>query len=175
VQPTQIRRGAPSDAAALAEFAARTFADAFAADNRPEDMEAHLAKAYGVPQQTQELANPNVISLLALRDGSLIAYAQVRRNMPPACVTQPQAIELQRFYVDRSAHGSGIAATLMSAVREAALELGGRYLWLGVWERNRRAIAFYSKVGFTDVGSHEFYVGSDRQTDRVLVADVQWT
>ncbi len=175
MRPTQIRRGIPSDAAALAEFAARTFADAFAADNRPEDMEAHLAKAYGVPQQVQELADPNILSLLAFQDESLIAYAQVRRNVPPACVTQAQAVELQRFYVDRSAHGSGIAATLMSAVREAALDLGGRCLWLGVWERNRRAIAFYSKVGFTDVGSHDFYVGSDRQTDRVLVADVRWT
>ena len=175
MHPTQLRRGVPSDAAALAEFAARTFADTFAADNRPEDMEAHLAKAYGVPQQAQELADPNVISLLAFHEGSLIAYAQVRRNVPPACVTQAQPVELHRFYVDRSAHGSGIATTLMSAVHQAAPDLGGRYLWLGVWERNRRAIAFYSKEGFIDVGSHDFYVGPDRQTDRVLVAAVRLT
>ena len=172
---TQLRRGVPSDAAALAEFAARTFADTFASDNRPEDMAAHLAKAYGVPQQAQELADTNVISLLAFHDRSLIAYAQVRRNVPPACVTQAQPVELQRFYVDRSAQGSGIATTLMSAVRQAALDLGGRYLWLGVWERNRRAIAFYSKEGFIDIGSHDFYVAHDRQTDRVLVAAVRLT
>ena len=82
-------------------------------------------------------------------------------------------MEVHRFYVDRPAHGSGIARMLMSEVRRAALELGGRHVWLGVWERNARAIAFYKKTGFIDVGSHDFYVGSDRQTDRVLVARVR--
>ena len=60
----------------------------------------------------------------------------------------------------------------MSAVHEAAVELGGQHVWLGVWERNPRAIAFYSKMGFTQVGSHAFYVGPDCQTDRVFVAPV---
>jgi len=44
----QIRRARPSDAAALAEFAARTFADAFGAANRPDDLAAHLASSYGL-------------------------------------------------------------------------------------------------------------------------------
>ena len=60
----------------------------------------------------------------------------------------------------------------MSEVHEAAKELGGRNLWLGVWERNARAIAFYSKMGFTKVGNHSFYVGSDR-TDDVMVVELR--
>ena len=99
----------------------------------------------------------------------------LRRQIPPPCVTHERTIELHRFYVDRSAHGTGVAQALMSAVREAAREFGGRHIWLGVWERNPRAIAFYTKVGFVDVGSTVFYVGPDRQTDRVLVAVVSPT
>jgi len=165
-----IRRGVVSDAPALAAFAVRTFAEAFGADNRPEDLQAHLAKSYGVPQQTRELANPDVITLLAHQGETLIAYAQVRRHVPPPCVTHERTIELQRFYVNRPAHGTGVAQVLMAAAREAARELGGEHLWLSVWERNPRAITFYTKVGFVDVGSTDFYVGQDRQTDRVLVA-----
>jgi ribosomal protein S18 acetylase RimI-like enzyme len=168
-----IRRGVASDAALLAEFAARTFSDTFAAENRPEDLQSHLAASYGVAQQTKELVDPNVITLLAVSNGELVAFAQICRNHPPACVTQEQAVEVHRFYVDRPAHGSGIARMLMSEVRRVALELGARHVWLGVWERNARAIAFYKKTGFIDVGSHDFYVGSDRQTDRVLVARVR--
>ena len=41
-------------------------------------------------------------------------------------------------------------------------------LWLGVWERNPRAQAFYRKSGFADVGSQVFLVGTDAQTDRVM-------
>ena len=85
-------------------------------------------------------------------------------------MTQARPIELQRFYVDRPAHGTGVAQALMGAARQAAREFGGEHLWLGVWERNPRAIAFYTKAGFRDVGSTVFQVGPDRQTDRVLVA-----
>lgn len=173
MQPLHIRRGVLTDATALAEFAARTFADTFAASNRPEDLQTHLDSSYGVTQQSAELADPSVITLLAYRAGVLIAYAQVRRHPAPSCVTQDQPIELHRFYVDRSVHGRGVAAELISAVHGAAQELGGSHLWLGVWERNARAIAFYSKVGFRPVGSHDFYVGADRQTDHVLVAPVR--
>jgi ribosomal protein S18 acetylase RimI-like enzyme len=61
----------------------------------------------------------------------------------------------------------------MAAVLRAAVELGGVTLWLGVWERNPRAIAFYQKCGFRDVGSHDFWFGNDRQTDRVMVTALE--
>jgi ribosomal protein S18 acetylase RimI-like enzyme len=61
---------------------------------------------------------------------------------------------------------------LMAEAHRAARELGGRHIWLGVWEHNPRGIAFYRKTGFVEVGTHDFYVGSDRQTDRVLVVPV---
>lgn len=165
-----IRRGIASDAKALARFAARVFVETFAADNRPEDIQAHIASSYGVPQQTMELTDPEVATLLAHHRGSLVAYAQVRPGSPPPCVTHGQPIELHRFYVDRPAHGSGVAGVLMAAAFEAAHAFGGQHLWLSVWEQNPRALAFYQKEGFSDVGSTYFYVGPDRQTDRVLVA-----
>ncbi len=170
MEALDIRRGIAADAPALAEFAARTFAETFGPDNRPEDMQAHLESAYGIPQQTKELSDPNVITLLAYQARTLVAYAQVRRSTPPPCITLAQPTELQRFYVDRPAYGSGVAQALMAAAKQAAQELGGQHLWLGVWELNPRAIAFYQKMGFVDVGSHHFYLGADRQNDRVLVA-----
>jgi GNAT superfamily N-acetyltransferase len=165
-----IRRGEVRDAAALAAFAARTFQETFAADNHPDDLRAHLTATYGVPQQSAELSDPDVITLLAETGGELVAYAQIRRKQPPPSVTHAAPVELHRFYVDHRAHGTGLAATLIEAARSAAIELGGRHLWLGVWERNPRAIAFYRKSGFIDVGSTFYMVGTDRQTDRVMVA-----
>ena len=165
-----IRAGRASDAAAFAAFAARTFAETFGADNRPDDMQAHLSNAFGLRQQTHELLNPNMITLLAHQGEVLMAFAQVQRKDPPPCVAAPRPIELHRFYVDRPAHGKGIAQQLMSAVHDAARSFDGTHLWLGVWERNSRAIAFYKKAGFTDCGSTVFHVGVDPQTDRVMIA-----
>jgi GNAT superfamily N-acetyltransferase len=168
----RIRPGTIHDAAALADLAARTFADTFERDNAAADMQAHLADAYGIAQQTAELTSPAVVTLLAEADDGLVAYAQLRRSAPPPCVQPADAIELHRFYVDRPAHGTGIAQCLMDAVRDAARAAGADHLWLGVWERNARALRFYAKCGFVDVGSHDFLLGTDRQTDRVMVAPV---
>jgi glutathione peroxidase len=167
-----IRRAVPADAPALAEFAARTFEETFGEGNDPAHMAEHLARSYGVPQQTRELSDPGCHTLLLESGDALAGYAQVRRHPAPPCVTGDAPVELARFYLDRPFHGSGLARPLMAAVASAAAQLGGRTVWLGVWERNPRAIAFYTKCGFRDAGSTEFFVGPDRQTDRVLVTAV---
>jgi len=164
-----IRGGLPADAAALAAFAARSFADTFGAANDPAHLQAFLDATYGAEQQSRELADADTATLLATLDGELVAYAQVHRGEAPACVGAADAVELQRFYVDRAAHGSGVAQRLMQSVCAAARGFGARRLWLGVWERNPRAIAFYAKCGYVDVGSKTFDVGGDRQTDRVML------
>jgi ribosomal protein S18 acetylase RimI-like enzyme len=168
-QAIQIREGLESDAPALAAFAARTFEEAFGADNRPADMQEHLSRAFGIAQQTRELLDPNMVTLLTHQGDVLVAFAQVQRKQPPSCVMAVQPIELHRFYVDRPAHGRGIAQQLMNAVHNVARSFGGEHLWLGVWERNPRAIAFYKKSGFADCGSTVFYVGEDPQFDSLFI------
>jgi ribosomal protein S18 acetylase RimI-like enzyme len=163
-----IRTAAPADAAVLADLARTTFYDAFAASNDAADMALHLARAYGVPQQTAEIEDPRITTLLVEQDGAAVAYAQIRTGHVPACVSGPAPIELWRFYVDREWHGRGIAPALMERVRGAARARGAETLWLGVWERNDRARAFYAKCGFADVGEHIFLFGTDPQTDRVM-------
>ncbi len=92
-----IRRAAVSDAAALAEFAARTFTETFAADNRPEDLDSHLRYSYGVAQQTAEIEDRDVTPLLAFHGKSLIGFAQVRRKAAASCVISARPVELHRF------------------------------------------------------------------------------
>ena len=164
-----IRRGVAADAAALAELAARTFRETFADGSAPEDMALHLAAAYGTPQQWRELADPDITTLLVEFDGHLTGYAQVRSGVTPECVKGESPVEVWRFYIAQPWHGRGLAQALMHKVDLEAWRRGARTLWLGVWERNARAIAFYQKSGFVEVGSHVFMVGTDAQIDRILV------
>lgn len=170
-----IRAGVATDATALAALAARTFRETFAADNRPEDMALHIAHAYGTSQQLSELVDPDIGTLLVEVDGQLAGYAQVRSGVAPACVKGEAPLELWRFYIAQPWHGQGVAQALMRRVESEAYRRGGRTLWLGVWERNERAKAFYHRNGFMDVGSHVFIVGTDAQTDRILVRPLPTT
>jgi len=165
-----IRRATPADATPLAHFGARTFFETFAADNTPEDMEKHLAAAWNPELQRAEIADSALDTLLALDGGGALAgFAQLRADHAPAGIPTQRAVELNRFYVDKPWQGRGLARALMAAVVNAARARGARELWLGVWERNERAQAFYRKCGFEKVGTQIFVVGTDPQTDNVML------
>lgn len=167
-----IRRGTVADAAALTEFGRRTFSDTFAADNDPADMATYLADAFAPDKQAAELAMPACTCLLAECDGVLAGMAYVIDGSVNDVVRGHHLVELQRFYVDTPWHGRGVAHALMDAVVHTSQELGGDVLWLGVWERNARAIAFYRKQGFERVGAKTFRLGADVQTDDVMARAV---
>ena len=164
-----IRTATAADAAVVADLARRTFYDTFAATNDATDMALYLSSAYGVDQQTRELNDRDITTLLVEVAGQAVGYAQVRGDHVPDCVTGPSPVELWRFYIDRGWHGRGIAQALMEQVRATARARGAKTLWLGVWEHNHRARAFYAKCGFTGAGEHIFLFGTDPQTDLVLV------
>lgn len=170
-----IRRATPADASALAAFAEAAFADTFAADNTPEDMATYLAEAFGEEKQREELTDRSRIVLLAERDGELAGYAMLNDATVPAVATSARlenAVEIARLYSGRRWIGTGVGATLMQYSLDVAASRGREWIWLGVWERNARAIGFYSRWGFSDVGSQSFQLGSDRQTDRIMARRV---
>jgi GNAT superfamily N-acetyltransferase len=163
-----VRLATPADAARLASFAATAFTDTFAADNRPEDMTAYLAESFGEPVQRAELEDPEVTVLLAEKDRELVGYAMLRDGDVPACIERSSTIEIARLYAGKRWIGAGIGARLMQCCLDEARTRAKATIWLGVWERNARAIAFYRRWGFADVGSQSFTLGGDLQTDRVM-------
>ena len=169
---TTVRRGTAADAVMLAELAARTFSDTSASDNRAEDMAAYLPAHFAPGIQRAELADAANTYLIAERTGDSVGYALVRAGPAPASVGSEPAVEVVRIYVDRPWFGRGVAPVLMDACIVEARRRGARTLWLGVWERNPRAIAFYRKCGFRDVGSQTFQLGDDVQSDRVMARDI---
>jgi diamine N-acetyltransferase len=163
-----VRPARPADAAWLAALAERTFRETYTAHNTPENMERYVAGHFGTPTQAAELRDPAMTTIVVEADGRPAGYAQLLRRAPPPVVTGPAPLEVLRFYVDRPWHGQGVAQALMAATVETARAAGSRTLWLGVWERNERAIAFYHKSGFAEVGTQTFVLGTDHQRDFVF-------
>ena len=153
---------------AQAELAARTFHDTFASENRPEDMKSYMDEAFSVERQAEELRDPLATVFLAFVDGEPAGYARLYAGESPEGAGDGPSIELARLYADRRWHGRGVGAALLEACFDAARRGGFVSMWLGVWERNWRAIAFYRKMGFEECGSKVFQLGSDPQTDLVM-------
>ena len=172
-----IRKATVADAEALSAFAARVFRETFAPDNDPMDMDAYLSEAFAPEKQAAEIADGSGVCLLAEVGETLAGYAFLRIEAadgrdPSVALPVELPVELQRFYVDYAWHGRGVAPALMTACIDSARARGGATMWLGVWERNTRAIRFYQKHGFVDIGAKEFRLGTDLQTDRVMSRSV---
>ncbi len=176
-----IRYGKAEDAGLLAELGARTFSEAFAADNTAENMAAYLASAFNPEQQTAELADDQCVFLIAENHevraadaGSFdarseaVGYAMLRSGNVVEGVTGNTPIELVRLYVAQESLGRGVGAALMQACINEAKQNGYDTLWLGVWEHNYRAQRFYRKWNFQAVGTHVFQLGDDPQTDILM-------
>jgi ribosomal protein S18 acetylase RimI-like enzyme len=169
---TTIRRATLSDARDLARIAEETFRSTFGPTNTASDMDLHCRENYSESMQAAEISDPDTVSLLCENDGSLIGFAQVRWHDAPACVSGRSPGEIHRFYVIDAWHGKGIAQTLMDASIEELRRRGSDVVWLGVWESNPKAIAFYKKFGFVEVGEHIYQVGTDPQRDIIMARAV---
>ena len=168
-----IRRATLADVDAFSAFGRRVAIETFAAENDPRDFGLYLEATFGPAQQEAEIADHTGAVLLAEAAGELAGYVYVRAVPAPECVEGQRPVEIARLYVAAAWHGRAVARALMAAAAAEAQRRGGQTLWLGVWERNPRAIAFYAKCGFRDVGSHVFMIGTDAQTDRLMPAPAE--
>ena len=167
-----IRRAIPGDADLLAELGARTFSEAFAADNTPEDMAAYIASSFHPDQLVAELGDSRSIFFIADIDGVAVGYARLHAGDVSKSVEGERPIVLVRLYVSAEWLGRGVGEAFMHACISEVRREGYRTLWLGVWEHNSRARAFYRKWAFREVGEHIFQLGADRQTDILMERSV---
>jgi|RhiMetdeSRZDD1v2_1073273.scaffolds.fasta_scaffold199287_2 diamine N-acetyltransferase len=168
-----IRIAVAADAEMLAELARRIFYDAFAPMNSPENMEAYSSQNFTLQRFLAQFADPRVTILIAEIEVTPVAFAKLYDGDVPDCVGGFAPVEIERFYVDRQFHGKGVAQTLMQACLDRARQSGHGTVYLGVWDNNHRAIAFYRKFGFDVVGSHAFQLGDETQNDLLMERRLQ--
>lgn len=165
-----IRLATVNDAKLLTDLAYTTFWDAFAdhPKNAPDDLAVYMQQAFSEEQITAELADAKSIFLLAEVDSKLAGYSKLIVESTEDGITAQNPIELSRLYSHQEYLGKGVGQGLMNKGFELAKSNKHDVMWLGVWEYNPRAQAFYTKNGFREVGKHTFQLGTDPQTDLLM-------
>jgi ribosomal protein S18 acetylase RimI-like enzyme len=163
-----IKQCTTSDAQQLQDISILTYKETFDEHNSEENMNAYLEAAYNLPKLEKELANPNSYFYFALVDGDVAGYLKLNTDAAQTEPMDEQSLELERIYILKRYQKNGVGKVLMDKAFEMAEELGKEKIWLGVWEHNDNARAFYEKKGFVETGSHSFFMGDDEQTDLIL-------
>lgn len=163
-----IRYATKDDAALIADISRQTFYDTFAADNSPEDMEKFLSEQFTKGRLMLEVGSAGNEFLLAYKNDAVAGYAKLREGKVPVELKGRNLLEIARLYVLKEFLGERVGAQLMQHCLDIAKAKGKEVVWLGVWEKNQRAINFYHKFGFEKFGELDFLLGNDLQRDWMM-------
>lgn len=158
----------PLHADVITRLSQITFTETFAHCNSEEDMAIYIANDMSHERINGELLNPDNTFFIAFVNDIPAGFAKVRSSKNPAELAGQTAMEIERLYVLAEYHGHKIGAALMQHCLDTANRSGFNTVWLGVWEHNQKAIAFYQRWGFTFFGQHIFTLGTDDQTDLLM-------
>lgn len=164
----EIKKCTLEDLQELQAISVETFTETFQEQNSPEHLNAYLEKAYNLEQLERELANPFSHFFFVYSDQEVAGYLKVNTGAAQSEAMGEDSLEVERIYVKRKFHKHGLGKLLLLKAFEMAEELQKKKIWLGVWEDNTNAIAFYQKKGFVQTGAHSFFMGDDEQVDLIL-------
>ncbi len=156
----------------LRELSIRTYYEAFAHLNAPENMAAYLEEAFNVDKLTEELSESDSAFFFLYADDHLAGYLKLNEAPSQTDINDPASLEIERIYVASKFQGEGLGNYLMEQALTIAIKGKKKYIWLGVWEKNENAIRFYKKNGFYKAGTHTFVMGEDIQTDYIMRKDL---
>ena len=167
-----IRPASLADLDVLRRLGAATFRETYSAISDPREVDEYADENFTAAKVAAWFSRPCARTLLAFVGESPVGYAHVRSAKVPACVSDRKAVELSRLYLLASAQGSGVGGALIAAAIAEIAALGGETVWLGAYDRNVKALAFYTRRGFVQVGTHEFEFGGQIYADPVLTRRV---
>ncbi|MBW7475709.1 GNAT family N-acetyltransferase [Paenibacillus oenotherae] len=164
----KIKKCSVEDLQLLQEISIETFNDTFKDQNSPENMKAYLERAFNANQLEQDLSNVSSEFYFIYFNDELAGYLKVNRNDAQSETMGDESLEIERIYVRYKFQGKGIGKYLLNKAVEIATRHNKKRVWLGVWEKNENAIAFYKKMDFVQTGNHSFYMGDDEQVDFIM-------
>ena len=156
------------DIEALQSVSITTFYDTFSSQNTVEDMEAFLSGSFNIEKLTAELLHPYSTFYFAKIDNKIAGYLKVNTSTAQTELHDSDSLEIERIYVINEFQGKKIGQILFDKAIEIGKAQSLKYIWLGVWEKNEKAIRFYEKNGLVKFDTHIFKLGSDVQTDVMM-------
>ncbi len=162
---TQVSK---NELSALQHISKKTFVDTFEAQNDKEDMEQYVQEAFCYESLEKELCNPNSEFYFLRVDGEIAGYSKLNFKDAQSEKQGDDHLEIERIYLEEIWQGKGLGKVLMHHAIEKAKQMELNYVWLGVWEKNEKAIAFYKKIGFVIFDDHYFMLGKDVQRDLLM-------
>lgn len=168
-----IRAATEKDAELVADLSRQTFYETFAPQNSKENMEKFMNEQFTRQKLMDEVSEPWLLFFLAFINSEPVGYVKLRDGAVPLDMINQSCIEIARIYSVQDQIGKGVGKKLMETCHDIAKQRQKKILWLAVWERNQRAIDFYTRWGFEKFGEQDFLLGDDVQRDWLMKKTIE--
>lgn len=165
----KLKKMTVSDVKTLQELSITTFTDTFAEGNTAENMAAYLSEAYTIEKLTNELNNPESTFYFVYFKEQLAGYLKLNVGTAQTEKILDNGLEVERIYILSQFKRHGLGRFLIETAIDMAQKQEKEIIWLGVWDQNPKARAFYESLGFEYFSAHTFVMGDDPQTDLIMV------
>ena len=156
----------------LQEISYETFNETFKNQNSPENMTSYLEKAFRIEQLKTELKNTSSQFFFVFVYNEIAGYLKINTDNAQSEAMGAESLEVERIYVKSQYQKLGLGQKLFNKAIDVSQELNKKKIWLGVWEKNQNAIAFYKRNGFVQTGAHSFYMGEEEQIDFIMTKTI---
>jgi ribosomal protein S18 acetylase RimI-like enzyme len=167
-QIPEIIRISIKEVETLRSLSIQTFTETFAGQNTESDMQTYIAEKLSIETLSAELSNPGSGFYFVRSGNEVMGYLKLNRGSAQTERNNANSLEIERIYVLKKYHGKGLGNLLLKKAIAIGREKQDAYIWLGVWEENTKAIAFYNRNGFITFDKHLFTLGNDQQTDLMM-------
>lgn len=163
----------PDDLPTLRDIAIQTFSETFSPHNTEENICKYLEREFSEEKLAPQLKDNYSEFHFAVSGKKVIGYLKVNTGSAQTEIMDGNALEIERIYVLKEYHGKNIGQLLFEKAVDIARKQKADFIWLGVWEKNHRALSFYRKNGFTVFDRHIFLMGEEEQTDLMMKLELK--
>ncbi|MGP4062466.1 GNAT family N-acetyltransferase [Halobacillus sp. H74] len=168
-----LKRCTMEDSHKLQKIGRETFMETYEEQNSPENIKNYLEEAFNLRQVEKELSTYFSQFFFVSFNDEVAGYLKVNTGEAQTEEMDDDSLEIERIYIIKKFQKQGLGKYLFNKAMDTAMEQNKKKVWLGVWEKNENAIAFYKKMGFVQTGTHSFIIGDEEQTDLIMVKSLQ--
>lgn len=122
------------------------------------DVSKYLDENFSVSKMKQEIKDPKKLFYIIYVNDLPVGYGKLIANAIQESVASHNSCQLQRIFILNEFIPLKIGQQLLSFLVEQAKALQLDTMWLTVYIKNKRAIRFYEKNEFKNVGNINFVV-----------------
>jgi len=164
-----IRRAESSDLFNLAVLKQQVWISTYATEGLTDVFSGYVLSEYSIENVSKSITDKNRLILIAAINECVIGCAEILLSPQSPLASEALCLEISTLYVLERFQGFGIGKKLLAECENATKQRGYNNVWLTVFYNNIKAIDFYRRQNFIQIGATDFVLGKNKHKNYIMM------